>query len=63
MCRKTINTLKCTIIQYVLNMMTSNLVGGAQQYSKTFLVGSLILKLEFVDARMEKLLEPDSACY
>lgn len=45
-------------------MMTSNLVGEAQQYSKTFLVGSLILKLEFVDARMEKLLEPDShACY
>lgn len=44
--------------------MTSNLVGGAQQYSKTFLVGSLILKLEFVDAHMEKLLEPDShACY
>lgn len=45
-------------------MMTSNLVEGAQQYSKTFLVGSLILKLEFVDARMEKLLEPDShTCY
>lgn len=45
-------------------MITNNLVGGAQKYSQTFLVGSLILKLEFVDAHMEKLLDPDShTCY